>query len=251
MDSASANIVNKKELFLKQGDDKLRRELLLRRIKNTAVANRAERDAGCIYVMPRADERSNTYPLSYAQQRLWFIAQMSEQASAAYHVPGALRLKGRLDEAALRRALDAVVARHEALRTRFVMRQGQPMQEVVAKQAFALSEQDLGGATEAEILLNAQIEASQAFDLAGGPLIRGRLLKLGEQDHVLLVTMHHIISDGWSMGVLVKEFSTLYEAFKTGRADPLPALPIQYADYAVWQRQWLQGARLQEQVDYL
>uniref|UniRef100_UPI003878298D amino acid adenylation domain-containing protein n=1 Tax=Pseudomonas viciae TaxID=2505979 RepID=UPI003878298D len=192
-------------------------------------------------------------PLSFAQQRLWFLAQM-EGASVAYHMPAGLRLRGILDRVALQRALDRIVARHEALRTTFVQEQGQEARQCVAPAdiGLALFQQDLSDQDDAEGHLQALLaeEATNAFDLEHGPLIRGRLIRLGSEDHVLLVTMHHIVSDGWSIGVLIKELAALYEAFRHGLDDPLPALAVQYSDYAVWQRRWLSGEVLQTQSSY-
>ena len=187
--------------------------------------------------------------LSFAQQRLWFLCRLDARAGAAYHIPGGVRLSGALDTAALQAALDRIVARHAALRTRFLTVDGQPMQLVDAASGFALSHVDLRGDAQPEQAMArlSQEEASAPFDLEHGPLIRGRLLRLAEHEHVLLVTMHHIVSDGWSMSVLINEFSALYAAFAAGRPDPLPALRIQYADYSAWQRRWLDGALLQRQ----
>ncbi|MCG6576907.1 non-ribosomal peptide synthetase, partial [Pseudomonas sp. AF32] len=197
--------------------------------------------------------RNEALPLSFAQQRLWFLAQM-EGASSAYHMPAGLRLRGVLDAVALERALDRIVARHEALRTTFVHNQGvEALQRIAPADAgFALLRQDLHAHTDAEAELHAVAvrEASDAFDLENGPLIRGRLIRLGDEDHVLLVTMHHIVSDAWSIGVLIKELAGLYEAYRHGLDDPLPALTVQYADYAVWQRRWLSGEVLQAQCNY-
>ncbi|MBA3774792.1 MAG: amino acid adenylation domain-containing protein, partial [Ramlibacter sp.] len=197
-------------------------------------------------------ERGQPLALSFAQQRLWFLAQLDGQ-SQAYHMPAGLHLSGQLDRGALRRALDRIVARHEALRTSFVLLQGQPVQHIAAPDiGFTLHEHDLSGHADAlgEAQRLAQAEASAEFDLEQGPLIRGRLLVLGEEEHVLLVTMHHIVSDGWSMGVFTRELGVLYGAFAQGQDDPLPALAIQYADYAAWQRRWLEGEELQRQSAY-
>ncbi|SFY42954.1 non-ribosomal peptide synthetase, partial [Pseudomonas sp. NFACC43] len=197
--------------------------------------------------------RDEDLPLSFAQQRLWFLAQM-EGASSAYHMPAGLRLRGSLDGVALQRALDRIVARHEALRTTFVRTRGEEALQCIAPAdtGFALLRQDLSGHAdvEAELQVLAAQEAADAFDLEQGPLIRGRLIRLGDDDHVLLVTMHHIVSDAWSIGVLIKELAALYEAFRHGLDDPLPALTMQYADYAVWQRRWLSGEVLQAQCGY-
>ncbi|MGC2460617.1 MAG: condensation domain-containing protein, partial [Steroidobacteraceae bacterium] len=196
--------------------------------------------------------RDEPLPLSFAQQRLWFLAQM-ESINNAYHVPLGLRLSGELDGGALRRALDRLVARHEALRTTFSNTDGHPVQRIAAEDSgFDLQEHDLRQHSDAagELQRLALEEADTAFDLQIGPLIRGRLMRLDDREHVLLVTMHHIVSDGWSMGVLTHELGVLYGAYRQGQADPLPRLPIQYPDYAVWQRRWLAGEVLQTQSDY-
>ncbi|RYE42480.1 MAG: non-ribosomal peptide synthetase, partial [Hyphomicrobiales bacterium] len=180
---------------------------------------------------------------SFAQQRLWFLDQLDKRAGAAYHVPVGVTLGGPLDEAALRRSLDTIVQRHEVLRTSFSLVDGQPVQTVNGTGRFALVIKDLSTSEDpqAQALQEAREEASEPFDLATGPLVRGRLLKLADNEHVLLATMHHIVSDGWSMGVLVRELGALYAAFSQGQDNPLPPLAIQYADYAVWQRRWLSG----------
>jgi non-ribosomal peptide synthetase component F/aryl carrier-like protein len=197
--------------------------------------------------------RLEALPLSFAQQRLWFLAQLDERAGAAYAIPSGVRLKGSLDVAALHAALNRVVARHEALRTCFGMVDGTPVQLIASPEVgFALTQVDLSDhlSPDAELERLTMEEASAPFDLARGPLIRGCLIRLAHDDHALLVTTHHIISDGWSTGVLVNEFSALYAAFSQGQPDPLPALPIQYADYTVWQRRWIAGEVLQRQLDF-
>jgi amino acid adenylation domain-containing protein len=200
----------------------------------------------------QAMDRPERVPLSFAQQRLWFIAQLDEAAGAAYHIPAGLRLRGSLDRSALQRALDRIVARHEVLRTHFEVLEGRPAQRIAPESVgFQLQQHDLSGEPEEEEQIDywSELEGHTGFDLQQGPLIRGRLLRLGEQDHVLLVTMHHIVSDGWSMGILTRELSELYRAFSQGEDDPLPPLNIQYADYALWQRQWLREP-LQQQLMY-
>jgi non-ribosomal peptide synthetase component F/acyl carrier protein len=198
-------------------------------------------------------ERSERISLSFAQQRLWFLAQM-EGVSEAYHISFGVRLTGKLDGVALRRALDRIVARHETLRTTFAFVDGEPVQRIASQEdsRFQLIEHDLRRHEEREGELDRLIaeEARTAFDLEQGPLIRGRLIRRAEDEHALLITMHHIVSDGWSMGVLIQELSALYGAFLCGEADPLPELPLQYADYAAWQRQWMTGDVLQQQADY-
>ena len=198
-------------------------------------------------------ERGDFLPLSFAQQRLWFLAQM-EGGSEAYHIPFGLRLRGVLDHLALRGALDRIVARHEALRTTFVSVDGEPQQKIssIANSRFFLVEHDLRTHPEPEEELRrlAAQEASASFDLEAGPLIRGKLLQLDDDEHELLITMHHIVSDGWSMGILANELSAFYSALLQGDIDPLSPLRVQYADYAVWQRKWIEGDVLQQQSEY-
>ncbi|HEX9936446.1 MAG TPA: amino acid adenylation domain-containing protein [Longimicrobium sp.] len=198
-------------------------------------------------------ERGGPLPLSFAQQRLWFIHQLGG-AGAAYHLPLRLRLKGELDRGALVRALERIVARHEALRTRFPEMDGVPVQRIsaIGESPFHLAEHDLEGRPEAprELGRLAADEAEAPFDLARGPLVRGRLIRLAADDHVLLVTLHHIVTDGWSMGIFTRELSALYGAFRTGAPDPLPPLPVQYADFTAWQRRRVDGEVLRRQADY-
>jgi amino acid adenylation domain-containing protein len=196
-------------------------------------------------------DRGGRLPLSFAQQRLWFLERLGD-VGGTYHIPTRLRLRGELDRGALRRALDAILARHEALRTTFVEVDGEPAQRIAEESRFHLLEHDLGGRPDAAAELRRLVagEAGARFDLERGPLIRGRLVRLAADDHVLLVTMHHIVSDGWSLGVLTRELGTLYDAFRRGEADPLPPLPVQYADYAAWQRRWVEGGVLRRQAEY-
>src|SRR5450755_1185452 len=201
--------------------------------------------------IPRAADREGL-PLSYAQQRLWFLAQL-EGGSEAYHIPWGVRLQGSLDRAALKRALDRIVWRHEALRSSFERVEDRTVQRIgPAGGGFALEEHDLSGEPEAAAELERRLSeaASRPFDLAHGPLLRGQLIRLGEREHVLAVAMHHIVSDGWSMGLLSAELSALYGAYSGGGEDPLEPLGIQYADYAVWQREWLSGEELERQSEY-
>ncbi|MBW3655302.1 MAG: amino acid adenylation domain-containing protein, partial [Gemmatimonadetes bacterium] len=195
-------------------------------------------------------DRGGRLPLSFAQQRLWFLEQMGGLGSA-YHAAPRLRLRGALDRAALARALDGIVARHEALRTTFTEVDGAPEQRIApAEVGFHLVEQDLAGRPDAELERVMVEEARAPFDLRRGPLVRGRLVRLADDDHVLLLTMHHIVTDGWSMGVLFEELSALYAAHREGRDARLAALPVQYADYAAWQRRWVEGDVLREQAEY-
>ncbi|MHB1059864.1 MAG: amino acid adenylation domain-containing protein, partial [Rhodanobacter sp.] len=202
--------------------------------------------------IPVAD-RDGPLPLSFAQQRLWFIDRL-EGGSAQYNMPAALRLRGALDVAALQRALDALLARHDVLRTTYAEVRGEGVQVIAPVATFSLATSDLSHHGEEDRLAKASSivaqEADVPFDLVTGPLIRGRLVRLERDDHVLLVTQHHSVSDGWSLGVLVRDLGVLYSAFVEGRPDPLPALPVQYADYAAWQRERLQGEALEAQLGY-
>ncbi|HEX8320035.1 amino acid adenylation domain-containing protein, partial [Longimicrobium sp.] len=198
-------------------------------------------------------ERTAALPLSFAQERLWFIDRL-EPGSAVYNMPMASRLEGTLDEAALERALGEIVRRHEALRTVFGEVDGSPVQVVAPFGGFVVPVEDLSGLgqadLEAAVMQRAGEEARRPFDLAAGPLFRAALLRLGAEDHVLLLGMHHIVSDGWSLGVLFRELSALYTAYREGRGSPLPELAVQYADYAVWQREQLAGEVLDRQLAY-
>ncbi|MET0398231.1 MAG: amino acid adenylation domain-containing protein, partial [Longimicrobiaceae bacterium] len=191
--------------------------------------------------------------LSFAQQRLWVVDRM-EPDSAAYNMPFALRLRGALDVAALRASLDALVRRHETLRTTFAEEGGVPVQVIHPSAPLELAQLDLRGLPGAERETEAgRLAAGEAllpFDLARGPLLRSTLLRLDDDDHVLCFTMHHVVTDGWSMDVLVREISALYAAFSSGEELRLAELPVQYADFAVWQREWLSGDVLDEQIGY-
>ncbi|HEX7240244.1 MAG TPA: amino acid adenylation domain-containing protein, partial [Longimicrobiaceae bacterium] len=193
--------------------------------------------------------RVGPLPLSFAQERLWFLDRL-QPGIAFYNVFAALRLGGALAVRALERALGEVVQRHEALRTVFREADGAPLQVIRPFGGFVLPVEDLAGMGEAEVERRASEEASRPFDLAAGPLFRARLLRLGAEEHVLLLCMHHVVSDGWSMGVLFREVEVLYEAYREGRESPLPELAVQYADYAVWQREQLEGEVLERQLGY-
>ncbi|MDP3846050.1 MAG: amino acid adenylation domain-containing protein [Pseudomonas sp.] len=196
--------------------------------------------------------RSSAVPLSYAQQRLWFLQQL-EPHSAAYNMPAALRLRGELDLTALQRSFDHLLQRHEALRTRFYQGEGEAEQRVHAALPLAIGETDLAGlpAVEREERLRQMIdaEANGPFDLSQGPL-RLQLIRLALDEHVLLLTAHHIVADAWSLGILTRELSSCYAALRQGQNPQLPALPIQYADYALWQRNCLAGAALEPELAY-
>ena len=197
--------------------------------------------------------RDEDLPLSFAQQRLWFLDQL-EPGSAAYNIPAAVRFSGTLNIAALKQSFNEVVRRHEALRTSFDARDRGPLQIIASSLQVPLPIIDLSGLpaarTEEEIQRLSPLEARRAFDLSHGPLLRTKLLRVSAEEHVFLVTMHHIISDGWSIGVLIREVAALYSAYVRGEESPLEELPIQYADFAPWQRNWLQGEVLAAQLDY-
>lgn len=192
-------------------------------------------------------------PLSFAQQRLWFIDQLTPN-TAAYNVPHVLRIKGHLDSDAVAWIFNQIVQRHETLRTTFVAVEGTPYQKVAPELNLPLPVIDLqtfpAEAREAEAWRLAHREARRPFDLAQGPLIRTTLLQLDEADYMLLLTMHHIISDGWSVGVFVQEVAAFAQVAETGESSLLPDLPIQYADFAAWQNGWLQGEALERLVEY-
>ena len=193
------------------------------------------------------------FPTSFTQQSLWFLNQL-EPESAAYNMPSSIRLSFAVNEDALERSLNALVQRHEVLRTTFSMVDGQPNQLVKPALSIPLPIIDLRESPQSEregkALQLATEEARKPFHLAQGPLIRATLLRLDAEEYILLVNMHHSISDGWSFGIFLQELALLYDAFSHDRPSPLPGLAIQYADFAVWQREWLQGAQFEEQMNY-
>ncbi|HMY17352.1 MAG TPA: amino acid adenylation domain-containing protein, partial [Polyangium sp.] len=190
--------------------------------------------------------RTGALPLSFAQERLWFLDQL-EPNNPFYNSFGAVRLRGRLDVHALERSLLEIVHRHEALRTTFTTVLGRAYQVITTPAPYSL----LVVTTDAsDVAARVAGEAAAPFDLARGPLLRTTLLRISDREHVLLLTMHHIVSDGWSLDVFVREIAQLYQAFRAGEPSPLPALAIQYADYAAWQRQWLAGKVLEEQIAF-
>src|SRR6185437_12779538 len=201
-------------------------------------------------------DRTQNLPLSWAQQRLWFLAQLDPAASAAYHMPAAFELQGSLDRTALQAALDRIVARHEILRSTIVKRDDGTRHRLVRRPVvgFLFSHHALTRFALCErrttVALLREDEIQCPFDFENGPLLRGRLLQLADDHHIFLFSQHHIISDGWSIGILIREIGALYSAFKQALPDPLPTPGIQYADYALWQRQYLQGQALQAQIDF-
>jgi acyl carrier protein len=198
-------------------------------------------------------DRSGELPLSYSQQRLWFLDQLSS-GSTAYHIPLGMRLRGELNVGVLEQSIGEVIRRHEILRTRFPASEGRPRQEIAVATAVRLALVDLSGVSAeqrtAESERLAQAEGQRPFNLGTGPLVRLWLMKQGEQEHDLVCTLHHLVSDAWSLEVLTAEMTALYRSYGLGEPSPLPELPIQYADYAVWQRAGQQGAVLEKKLQY-
>jgi amino acid adenylation domain-containing protein len=223
-----------------------KRALLERRLQTTS-----ESRAPPSRISPRQDAQRP--PLSFAQQRLWFLEQL-EPGHAFYNLPLVIRFREAGVKVALAAALDEIVKRHEALRTSFVLENGEPVQEIAAELNVALEVADLASVAaserEAEAVRQATAEAMRTFDLTRGPLIRAKLLQLAESDHLLVVTMHHIVSDGWSLGVFSQELNALYAALRAGCPATLPPLPMQYGDFAIWQRGYLQGENLERLLSY-
>jgi nonribosomal peptide synthetase DhbF len=197
--------------------------------------------------------RPERLPLSYAQQRLWFLDRLG-RGSREYNIPAALRLRGVLDQTALEKAINTIVQRHEILRTHFEEVEGEPVQVIAAEVRLALGVEDLSGLEEErqkeEVKLALAQQWQEGFDLERGPLLRVRLMKLGEEEHILLRTFHHIVYDGWSDGVFHWELVELYEAFRRGEENPLPELKVQYADFSLWQRQWMEEEWLAGELGY-
>jgi aspartate racemase len=231
----------------------LQTELAERKLELLAFVEEAGRVSGPGHApIPRAP-REGVLPLSFAQERLWFFDQL-EPGIPAYHIPMALRLTGALDVSALERSLSEIVRRHEPLRTAFPVLKGKPVQDIAPAVEARLPVVDLGSVPlddrEAHARRLTSEEARRPFDLARGPLVRATLFLLEEEVHILLLTMHHIVSDAWSMGIFFRELVALYGAYSAGKPSPLRDLPIQYADFAVWQREWLQGEVLDAHLSY-
>ena len=214
----------------------------------------ARRTGGGLQAPPiTKSPRSDSMPLSFAQQRLWFLEQL-EPGDPLYNIPQMFRMRGKLDVSALQRALNKVVERHESLRTTFGSRDSEPMQVIAQQMEMPLPVTDLRRLSElsreSEVEKLATAEARKAFNLAAGPLVRAQLLRLSDEDHILLFTMHHIVSDRWSMGVVSEELAAHYAAFVSGKPSTIPELHIQYPDFAAWQRSWMQGEALSSQLTY-
>ncbi|HYD78841.1 MAG TPA: non-ribosomal peptide synthase/polyketide synthase [Paucimonas sp.] len=241
-----------KQVFEQQTIAGLARLLDKNAADKSAAANATGNEANAVLPL-KPVAREGRLPLSFAQQRLWFLHRL-EPDSAAYNVPALLRFSGALNTAALKAAFDALIMRHETLRTTFKEIDGVAVQEIAPHAEAALPVIDLtslsGEAQAAEAQRLAADDAAMPFDLAAGPLLRMTLLKLAETEHVLLLSLHHIVSDGWSLNVLVREFAALYAASRAGTSNPLPPLPVQYADFAAWQRAALTGAALERDLAY-
>jgi acyl carrier protein len=220
-----------------------------------ALAERIEEVRRAALGLPAAPlrpiERDGELPLSYGQETFWFLEQL-QPGSPVFNMDVAIRLRGPLNVAAAERTFNEVVRRHEALRTTFVAREGRPVAVVAPPAPFPVQLLDLTGLPESEREGEARRLADEAsrrpFDLERGPLFRVSLLRLGPEDHVGLLTAHHAVFDGWSMGIFFQEIGILYQAFRAGKPSPLPQLPIQYADFAHWQRQWLQSGMMEDQL---
>lgn len=237
---------NKKDEILKRRSklSPTQRELLEKRLRGQVDSQ--------LEVIPRRSQTSPA-PLSFAQQRLWFLYQL-DPTSTAYNVSGFLRFTGSLNVTALEHSLNEIVQRHESLRTTFKMIEGQPVQVIAPFLSIVLPTVDLQklqkNQLEQEIQRLTIKEAQLVFNLAQGLLLRPILLHLSKTEYLMQLTIHHIAIDGWSIGVFIRELTVLYKAFCAGLPSPLPELPIQYADFALWQRQWLQGKILESQITY-
>ena len=210
------------------------------------------RAAGGVLLPPLvAQERPRRVPLSYAQERLWFLEKLG-LVGTAYQIPLALRLEGTLDVAALQLSLRELIRRHESLRTRFEESGAQAVQVIEAGEQFKLSVVDVSGSVERgqDIARVMEEECSRRFDLQRGPLFRATVVRVSAQENLLLMSLHHIVTDGWSQAILMRELSTLYRAFSQGQPSPLQELPVQYVDYTLWQRSWLHGEALEKQIQF-
>src|SRR6185369_8607690 len=224
------------------------RELLLLRLRRLGQQEQ-EQDR----IQRQARDR-DAYPVSFSQERFWFLDQLTP-GNPADHIPASLRIVGPLDRVALERSLDGVVARHEALRTSFLAHEGEPAQRIASTLALALPLIDLGQLPEAAVRDDlvrrlAFAHHHRPFDLRVAPLLRSVLVRLAPEEHVLLLTVHHIVADGWSLGVLIQEAMALYQAGRAGRPSPLPEPALQYLDYALWQRRRLASGALAGDLAY-
>ncbi len=227
----------------------------LRTCKSKLIAFMQQAEQASAQAAPRIEvtPRSGRLPLSFTQERLWLLERI-EDLGPAYHIASGIRLTGPFDPQVFAQVMVEIVQRHEILRTRFVADDNSIEQVIDTPGVFQVEYTDLSlvappGRQQAE-QQHARATVLRRFDLAAGPLFRATLLRLGAEEHIVLVVMHHIVSDGWSLGVLIRELGALYTAFSQGRESPLAALPVQYADYALWQRGWLQGSALEQQMAY-
>ncbi|MFO6231618.1 condensation domain-containing protein, partial [Pseudomonas aeruginosa] len=211
------------------------------------VESLGEKPAEVPPIMPVT--REQPLPLSYAQERQWFLWQL-EPESAAYHIPAALRLRGGLDVVALQRSFERLAQRHESLRTRFRQEGLRTVQVVDADGQLQVSRHNLANVDDASLRAAVEAEMARPFDLRTDALLRISLFEVAPNDHVLVMVQHHIVSDGWSMQLMVEELVQLYAAYSQGREAALPALPIQYPDYAVWQREWMEAGERERQLAY-
>ncbi|PSB30550.1 condensation domain-containing protein [Chlorogloea sp. CCALA 695] len=233
--------------------EKLRYSAPKGKITPTLLTQMRERKAEIIQLLSQDSAihpaKRDNLPLSFAQQRLWFVEQLQPHTST-YNEPVALHLVGNLDTAVLEESINEIIRRHEILRTTFIAIAGQPMQVISPSLQVKVAVIDVSNLSKPEVQELADTEAKLPFDLTKLPLIRLTLLKLGDLENILLLTVHHIVWDGWSIGVLIRELSALYRAFSSNQPSPLPELTIQYADFAVWQRNRLQGKVLSEKLAY-
>ncbi len=229
-----------------------KRELVLQKLREKKLIQAKDKEQQIPKIVPISREQA--IPLSFAQQRLWFLDRF-EGSSATYNLTTALRLSGELNTSALQQSLETLIQCHETLRTRFPMQNnGQPVQNIAAefnRHLPIIEQQHLSEAEQtAEVQRLVAEEAQYHFNLAEGPLLRFGLFKLADTEHVLWFNMHHIITDAWSIGIMIREISTLYSAYIRGESAPLPVLSIQYADFAHWQRQWFSGEEAKNQLNY-
>ncbi|HEY0781022.1 MAG TPA: condensation domain-containing protein, partial [Thermoanaerobaculia bacterium] len=224
--------------------------------QRSVLALLQKKSAGRQSIRPSPRRQSGEpFPLSFSQQRLWFLDQIDPD-NLAYNLTNSLRLSGRLEVASLRRAFSEIVRRHESLRTVFELFEGEPVQRVLpaSDERFQLPELDLSALPDAvrerELVRLVALTSALPFDVQRGPHLRVFLVRLTAQEHALLIAMHHIASDGWSVGLVVRETTQLYSEFVEGRPSPLPPLELQYADWSDWQREHLSGAVLEEQLQF-
>ncbi len=227
----------------------LKKELLGRKTEIVAFLEEAKNAILCNADPIVRVERSHGLPLSFAQERMWFVSQ-AESEIPYYNTNFGLNFQGALNIPALEWSLNEIIRRHESLRTTYPAKDGKPVQVIAEDFKITLPVMDMQGLPAAKLQEIIDEEVSQLFDLSNGPLLRANLLRLGSQSHTLILTMHHIIIDGWSMSIFFKELSTFYRSFIEGNPVSLPELSIQYADFAVWQRQWLTGEVLEKQLNY-